>query len=129
MNMDTITPVTAAASPQNESTKKHIRGSSLLLVGRLFSVALDFATQVLIVRYLSKGDYGAFAYALSIVSVGSSLIVFGLDKSVARFVPIYQEKHDYSKLFGTIALMISTILSLSLALILLFYGFQGLIAQ
>jgi len=129
MNMDTITPVTAAASPQNESTKKHIRGSSLLLVGRLFSVALDFATQVLIVRYLSKGDYGAFAYALSIVSVGSSLIVFGLDKSVARFVPIYQEKHDYSKLFGTIALMISTILSLSLAIILLFYGLQGLIAQ
>ena len=44
------------------ATRQQIRGSSLLLTGRLLSLAVNFATQVLIVRYLSKTDFGAFAH-------------------------------------------------------------------
>ena len=43
---------------------------------------------MLIVRYLSKSDFGAFAYALAVASMGSSMVLFGLDKAIARFVPI-----------------------------------------
>jgi O-antigen/teichoic acid export membrane protein len=128
--MDAGTPPTvASAATQHDTTKKHIRGSSLLLVGRLISVALDFASQVLIVRYLSKSDYGAFAYALSVISLCSSLAVFGMDKSVARFAPIYQEQRDYNKLFGLLIMMVGTVVSLGLAIVLLFYGLQEVIAH
>jgi O-antigen/teichoic acid export membrane protein len=132
--MDTTVPPTiivSTASEQvaKESTKKHIRGSSLLLVGRGLSLATNFAVQVLTVRYLSKSDYGAFAYALSLVSLGSSLAVFGLDKTITRFVPIYQEKGDYNKLFGSIIMMVGAILSIGLALILLVFGLQGILTQ
>ena len=88
--------------------RKQIRGSSLLLAGRVFAIGINFLTQVLIVRYLSQTDYGAFAYALAIVAFfqhGSSL---GLDIGIPRFVPIFHETKDYPRLLGTVALGLVT---------------------
>jgi O-antigen/teichoic acid export membrane protein len=129
---------TAASSPTTASTevavrtrwsatKRQIRGSSLLLVGQFLSKGVNFAVQVLIVRYLAKSDYGAFAYALSIVSVGQTIALFGLDRAITRFVPIYHEQHDYDKMFGTIFMVLGTVISLGIALVLVFYGLQGFI--
>ena len=129
MDSTTTAPITAAPSVEQSATRRQIRGSSLLLVGRFLSMGVNFAVQVLIVRYLTKSDYGAFAYALSIVTLGATLVTFGLDRAITRFVPIYHERRDYNKLFGAIILVMSTILSLGLALILLFYGLQRFIAQ
>ena len=56
------------ASAERETTR-HIRGSSLLLIGRALSLGINFVTQVLIVRALTPTDYGAFSYALSIVAL------------------------------------------------------------
>jgi O-antigen/teichoic acid export membrane protein len=124
-------PSSTAASdpPTNQATKKNLRGSSLLLVGRVITMITNFAVQILIVRYLSKGDYGAFAYAMSLVSLGSSLAVFGMEKTVTRFLPIYQEKREYPKLFGTLIIIISTVSSLSFFLVVLVLGLQGWIAD
>jgi O-antigen/teichoic acid export membrane protein len=118
----------ATPSIKPTATKKHIRGSSLLLVGRFISLGLNLVVQVLTVRYLSKSDYGAFAYAVSIASLGSSLAVFGLDKTVTRFVPIYQERKAYDKMFGTIIMMLGTIAGLGLIMVLLVFGLKDLIA-
>lgn len=112
-----------------QTTRRQIRGSSLLLIGRLLSKGVNFAVQVMIVRYLSQTDYGAFAYALSVVKLCQSLATFGLDRAITRFVPIYHEQDHYNKLFGTIIMVVSTILSLGLAMALLLYGFQDFIAQ
>jgi len=129
--MDSATsPVAVAPTAlQHETTSQHIRGSSVLLVGRVLSLAVNFAVQVMTVRYLSKSDYGAFAYALSIVNMGAALAMFGFGKSITRFVPIYQEQRDYGRMFGAILLMFSTTLLLGLAVVLAFYGFQGLMAR
>jgi O-antigen/teichoic acid export membrane protein len=129
MSTTASSPVVGPAPKEKDSTRKHIRGSSLLLLGRGLSLAANFAVQVLTVRYLTKSDYGAFAYALSLVSLGSSLSVFGLDKTITRFVPIYQENKDYNKLFGSIIMMVGTVLSIGLALTLFVVGFQGLLAK
>ena len=110
------------------TTKRHIRGSSLLMVGQFFSKGITFAIQVLIVRYLSKSDYGAYAYALSIATIGVTITTLGLDRAITRFVPIYHEKGEYNKMFGTILMVLSSIISLGVALILLFIGLQGVIA-
>jgi O-antigen/teichoic acid export membrane protein len=127
MSIKTST-TTAPSIQDHQSTKKHLRGSTLLLAGRVISMATNFAVQVLTVRFLSKSDYGAFAYVMSLVSLGASLSVFGLDKTITRFLPIYQEKGEYRKLFGTIILMVSTIFSLGFFLVLLVYGARGWIA-
>ena len=102
-----------------------MRGSSLLLLGRVIAMVVNFLVQVLIVRYLSTTAYGAFAYALSLVTLGETLVTLGIDRAVGRFLPIYQERGDWAKLFGTIALVAGTILSLGLVLIVLVVGLAG----
>jgi O-antigen/teichoic acid export membrane protein len=127
----------ASASPPGDATagaageaatRKQIRGSSLLLVGRMLSLGVNFGVQVLIVRYLSKADFGAFAYALSLASLGSSIATFGLDRSITRFVPIYDEQGNYRKLFGTLVLAGATVTSLGLISVVLVYALQGVLA-
>ncbi len=129
MPIKTQTITEPTIEPVNQATKKHLRGSTLLMAGRIIAMAANFAVQVLIVRYLSKSDYGAFAYVMSLVSLGSSLVVFGMDKTVTRFVPIYQERGEYPKMFGALIIMISTILSLGFFLVLLVFGLKGWIAE
>jgi len=113
----------------NQATKKHLRGSTLLLSGRIIAMAANFVVQLLIVRYLSKSDYGAFAYALSIISLGSSLAVFGFDKTVTRFIPMYQERGEYHKVLGSVIMMVSAVFSLGFFLVLLVFGLRGWIAE
>jgi O-antigen/teichoic acid export membrane protein len=122
------TPADAvAAAPHEEATRKQIRGSSLLLTGRFLTLGANLVVQILIVRYLSKTDYGAFAYALSLLSVGASIATFGLDRSITRFVPIYDEQRNYPKLFGTVVLAVGTVLSLGLLIVVLAYGLDAVL--
>lgn len=100
-----------------------------MLFGRLISLAANFAIQILIVRYLTKADYGAFAYALSIVALIQSIVVFGLDRAVTRFVPIYDERDEHAKAFGTLVMVVGTVASLSLAAVLVVYGMQTILGS
>lgn len=103
----------------------YVRGSSLLVGGRLIAIILNFVVQVVTVRYLSKSDYGLFAYALAVVALGSSAVQLGLDKSMPRLVPIYYERGDYSRIFGAVALATGAIWGLSISLLALLFGLQA----
>jgi O-antigen/teichoic acid export membrane protein len=116
-----------ATTAKHNATKQHIRGSSLLLSGRFISLAVNFAIQIVTVRALAKADYGALAYALAVVSFGSTLVVFGMDKTISRFVPIYQEHKDYDRMFGAILMMIGSVIVLGAGLVLLTAMFADLI--
>ena len=103
-----------------------VRGSTLLILGRLISKAGNFATQLLLVRYLAKSSYGEFAYALSLVTVVQTAITFGLDRSIPRFLPIFREQQDRPRLLGTIVLTVLTIVGLGSAAAVALYGGMGL---
>jgi len=103
-------PSTIKKSPKHDTTRKQIRGSSLLLFGRLLSTGINFASQVLIVRYLATNEYGAFAYALSIVAFFHGISGLGLRRGVARFIPIYHEREEFEKIAGTLILVVGTVI-------------------
>ena len=67
------------------------------------------------------------AYALSLVSLGTSIATFGLDRSITRFVPIYDEQGNYGKLWGTIVLAGGLVTSVGLLCVALVYGLQGIL--
>jgi O-antigen/teichoic acid export membrane protein len=117
----------APPAPERDVVSQQIRGSSLLVVGRLCAVAINFGVQVAIVRYLSKENYGAFAYALAIATVCQTIAVAGLDKAITRFVSIYYEQRDYRRVFGTIAVIAATLGSISVALVVGAYALQGVV--
>jgi O-antigen/teichoic acid export membrane protein len=129
MSITSTSTLQQTADLERKTAKRQIRGSSLLLLGRLLTKGINFAVQVMIVRYLSQAEYGAFAYALAIVSMIQAVVTFGLDRAITRFVPIYQELNAYDKLFGTLIMVVSTMVSLGLGAALLFYSLQTFIAQ
>jgi O-antigen/teichoic acid export membrane protein len=93
----------------------------------VIALGLNFVVQLLIVRYLSVADYGAFAYALSFVVLGETIVTLGLDRGVGRFLAIYDEHRDFERLVGTLALVAGIVLSLGLGLILVTVGLQGML--
>ena len=96
---------------EQDATRKQIRGSSLFLFGRMLSLGINFFTQVMTVRYLSTRDYGELAYGLALVGFFRLFASLGLQDAIPRFVPIYREKCEYGKMFGTILLASGAILA------------------
>src|SRR5205823_2946461 len=76
--------------------KRNVRGSTLLLVGRLVSLLFTVVTQVVIVRSLSKSDYGAFALAFTLTAAGRVLLSLGQGRLLSRFLAKYEEERDYA---------------------------------
>lgn len=115
----------AAGTRRARDTRTYLRGSGMLLSGRGVSLALNLAVQVLTVRYLAKSDYGALAYALGVASMGTSIVLLGMDKALPRFVPMYLERKAEGRAFGAIALGVGAVLGLGLALVLAVLGLRG----
>lgn len=114
-----------APDPEGGATSRHVRGSSLLLAGRILALGLDFVSQVLIVRYLLKAEYGAFAVAIAIAALGSSIALLGLERTVARFAPIYEEEGDHGRVLGTVLVVIGTVVVLGLIVVGVVVGLSG----
>lgn len=96
-------------SPNGE-TKRHVRDSGLMLIGRVMSLAINFLVQVLIIRHLSKEGFGAFAYGYSMATLGARLLPLGTTKAVSRFLPIYHEHERLNRIKGSLQLAFGTIL-------------------
>ena len=97
-------------------TDTQLRGSSLLLAGRLLATGVAFFTQVLLVRYLSTDDFGAFAYGLGVVVSARILVSLGHNRIITRFVAIYRERNDGARLLGVLVMELLLIGSLGTAL-------------
>jgi O-antigen/teichoic acid export membrane protein len=112
--------VAEAAAIADEA--RHFRGSTLLVLGRFVGLGLDFVTQVLIVRALARTDYGAFAFALSVSSLAATVGLLGLDKTISRFVPIYEQTGDQRRLAGSLVVAVSTVAFLGVAMLVAMIG-------
>lgn len=97
--------------------KGQVRGSVLLVGGRVISVVLNLATQVLCVRYLSKADYGSFAYAIAMIEMLALLNTLGFDNSMPRFAAIYQQKKDSRSLIGLVIFSFSLVILFGISMV------------
>lgn len=101
--METSSPVgdDGPAPPDGERAQQ-IRGSSALLAGRLFSLAVNLVTQVVAVRHLSVAGYGVFAYGLGVAAICGSVVSPHADV-YARFFAVADDEDDDATLIGTLA--------------------------
>lgn len=109
-----------------KAARSHIRGSSLLLSGRLLATGSRFVAQLLIVRHLATADYGAWAYVLAMVAFLGGLAHLSLDRVVSRFTSIYHQREQYDRFSGTIVLVTGTILLTACCFIVGLYAFPDL---
>ncbi len=120
----------AATRPYGTGTAKQmrrsqVRGSALLVVGRIVTLLLTTATQIVIVRALTMSDFGAFSYALALVAAGRTLLSLGQGRLLSRFMAKYEEHQDYDRMFGAVLLAVGTIVVTSLVGLGLFLVFPG----
>jgi O-antigen/teichoic acid export membrane protein len=89
-----------------------VRGSTLLLAARVMAQAAEFGLQLFFVHYLAKSDYGALAYALSIILLLRAVALFELPVTLARFLPIYREERREGALFGSVLMSVGIVAGL-----------------
>ncbi|HSJ92255.1 MAG TPA: flippase [Ilumatobacter sp.] len=114
---------------RDRAVKSQIRGSSVLMVGRVASIFANLLIQALIARELTKGEFGQFAYALTLVTMISTFITLGIDRAVPRFVAMYDERREWGHLGGTLLIQLSTILSLGGFAIIAVIGLQSWVTE
>ena len=102
------------------TTTGHLRGSVLLVAGRVLAIFINFAVQMLTIRYLTKADYGIFAFALSVAGVLSVLASFGMDKAASRFLAVYLQDGKYRSFWGMLVLMFGTVVALGAFAVVVF---------
>lgn len=107
--------------------RTQVRSSTVLLAGQAFAVTVNLVTQILLVRYLSKTDFGTFAFALSVVTLAETIAGFGLRRGVSRFVPIYEERGERAKAAGALLFAFGAVLGLGLAAVLVVIGLRSVI--
>ena len=78
----------SADGDASDLNRRHVRGSVLLLVGRLVSLVFTVLTQVVIVRALSKADFGVFAYAFALQAACRVLLSLGQGRVLSRFMSL-----------------------------------------
>jgi O-antigen/teichoic acid export membrane protein len=124
------------ATAVNRSLKKIAKGGGLIFAGTLFGMALQMMNRVLIVRSLSRADYGIFSLGLVLFSMAGTLSQSGFSLSVPRFLGYYRGKGDEPHIKGVIraSFELGLILAGVLTLILIsgaqyigtFYQMEGL---
>ncbi|MDB4670836.1 oligosaccharide flippase family protein [Pirellulaceae bacterium] len=82
-------------------TKSLLRGSVILVAGRIFALVVNFGVQVATIRYLPKAEYGILAFAISVVGAVSVVCLLGLDKTAGRYLSVYIEKNDSRRFWGS----------------------------
>jgi O-antigen/teichoic acid export membrane protein len=107
----------------------HFRGSTLLFFGKFIGLALDLATQIIIVRALSRTEFGAFTFGLSVASLAATLALLGLDKTISRFVPLYDEEGDQRRLAGSLILAFGVVAGVSAAMMMVLIGLQSQLGE
>jgi glycosyltransferase involved in cell wall biosynthesis/O-antigen/teichoic acid export membrane protein len=79
------------SSASSDTAVEQIRHSSVLLLGRVVSLAVNLLLQLALAWYLEKSQFGAFAVAWAAVDAGAFCVALGLNKAIARYAPVYFE--------------------------------------
>jgi O-antigen/teichoic acid export membrane protein len=85
----------------NNSLTSVAKGASLVFAGMIAGNFLSMINQIILGRFLGSAIYGLFNLALSIVTIASTLAVFGLFGSLSRFIPFNLKRGETGKVINT----------------------------
>ncbi|MEL6431296.1 MAG: polysaccharide biosynthesis C-terminal domain-containing protein [Planctomycetota bacterium] len=105
--------------------RRQVRGSSLLLAGRLVAIVLNLASHVALVRVLVPEDYGSLSFALALTGLVANVNLMGLARAMSRLVPLFDAPGTRARLGGALAVAVGTIALLGAVLLTLGVAFDG----
>lgn len=111
-----------SASPSSNSGLDAIaRGGFINLIGLCFSLVSGFLCQFILVKTLTPADVGLFNLSFTISGLIGLVVLFGLDRSIVRYVAYYWGKGDRPREIGGILSSVNILLVLISVTIPLFW--------
>ncbi|USH00417.1 flippase [Thermococcus argininiproducens] len=106
-------------SEVNRALQRIARGAGIIFTGIIISTFFGFLNKAIIARYFSRGEYGVFNMALTVLSISLVIGTLGFGNSLPRQVAIYRErKPSQLKDLISTALFIAILTNVSLAVLL-----------
>jgi O-antigen/teichoic acid export membrane protein len=121
-----------ADPPQRESsdrvTRRQLRGSGLLLGGRGLAVGLKFLAELIVVRYLSTEEYGAWTYAIAAVTFLRGMSALGLTRALSRYLPLHLERGEHQEFYGVLVFVFGALSLAGAVVVAAFYAIPSTVA-
>jgi len=105
-------------------------GTTVYLLGVIFSRPLSLLSTVIIVRYLlSPGEWGSLSLSLYVIALVTTIGGFGLPGGTTRFISFHKGRGDYRKVRETIFSALGITSVLGAAFFSFLFLFSGTIAS
>lgn len=106
----------------NQALRKIAKGAVLVFIGTVIGMLLGLVGRIMLVRYITQGEYGIYSLAFVIVSILVLIATLGLDSGSTRQIAFYRGKGDEWKVRGVVlsSLQVAVISSVFLSLVLFF---------
>lgn len=104
---------------ENDNLTVGAKGSAIAFILKIASAGLGFVNQVILARILGAGGVGEVILALTVVRISVHIAKFGMEETMMKFIPLYIDQKDDSRLKGTISFAIRFCLLFSATFMLL----------
>jgi O-antigen/teichoic acid export membrane protein len=113
----------------NPSLKTAVKGTAQIFMGMVVSILLWFVAKILIIRNISKDEFGIYSLVVAIGGIFSLLATLGLHEGIARYVSIFlgEGKKERAKAFYRDVLNLGIISSFSICAVL--FIFSGIVSR
>ncbi len=103
----------------NNILKKVVTGTSLVFIGLIISMFLNFLARSLIARYWTESEFGIFSIAFSILTICTVISTLGLKQGLSRNIALRRGKKDYDKIrvYISSSIVIGSIVSITAGII------------
>ncbi len=89
-------------SAEGETALSIAGKSGVVLFGSAATMGASFLSNIILVRVLTKADYGLLTIAVTIAGAAAVLVSAGLNESVARYIGLFRAKEDHAGIWGVI---------------------------
>jgi len=79
-------------SEVNQALHRIAKGAGIVFAGTIISMFFGFLSKVIMVRFLSRAEYGVFNLALTILSIALMIVTMGFPYSLPREIAFYIER-------------------------------------
>lgn len=107
---------------------KIARGTSIGIFGAMSGVLLQLVSGMILVRLISKTEYGTYTIAVVIVSIMATLSNLGFANGGSQLISKYLSEQNYSKVWGIVKSMLLIVAGVSSFLSVLLWFFTEKIA-
>ncbi len=103
----------------NDNLAEGAKGGAIAFALKISNTVLGFLNQVILARILGAGGVGEVILAITVVRIAVQIAKFGMEETMMKFIPLYIDRKDDSKLKGTISFAIKFCLLFSIIFMLL----------